>query len=108
MAVMALQNGAIWGSSASLLEFVAEKLEESGYFSRFEKNFDAIEAGWQHLDFSDLNEDEQNKFPYGCSFCNKRSKKRASGLILEKSRYSAGFIATLEELGRLVAGNNSK
>ncbi len=42
MAVMALQNGAIWDSSASLLEFVAEKLEESGYFSRFEKNFDAI------------------------------------------------------------------
>ena len=62
MAVMALQNGAIWGSSASLLEFVAGKLKESGYFSRFEKNFDAIEAGWQHLDFSDLNEDEQSKF----------------------------------------------
>jgi hypothetical protein len=107
MAVMALQNGAIWGSSASLLEFVAGKLKESGYFSRFEKNFDAIEAGWQHLDFSDLNEDEQSKFRMVVrSVINE--VKSAPADYSGKPRYSAGFIATLEELGRLVAGNNSK
>lgn len=107
MAVMGLRNGAIWGSSASLLAFVAEKLKESGYFSRFERNFDAIEAGWQHLDFSELNEDEQSKFRAVVRSIVSEVKSAPADSSGEPA-YSTGFITTLEELERLVAGESSK
>jgi len=105
MAVIRVRDGVVWGGAASILAFIAERMQESGSFSRLNKDFDAIKAGWQHLDLSDLNEREREELRGVIASLVADAKKVGTNSGSEP--HSAGFLARLEELQQLVCGHNS-
>jgi hypothetical protein len=60
MAAIKMTDKDAWVGAASVLAFIAERLQSSARFQRLQKNFDAIEAGWQYLDLSTLDERERD------------------------------------------------
>jgi hypothetical protein len=107
MAVIAIGPDKIWGGSASVLRLIAERLDASGRFQRHKSSFDEIEAGWQDLDFSDLDETER-----------KALAEVATALVAEVKAAGAdafggpehfpGLVARLEEFEQLACGADTE
>lgn len=59
MAVIMITDRQTWYGSASILKFIAEKLDASGLFPAYRQRFLNVEAGWQALDISGMSAEER-------------------------------------------------
>jgi hypothetical protein len=107
MAVISIRDGVVWGAAADVLRSVTKRLHESGCFPRFRDDFAAIEAGWQHLDLSDLDKNERHNLRRVVSLMVADVKKAGPGMLADPKSFPA-FLARLEELEQLVTGDSSE
>jgi hypothetical protein len=107
MAVISIKDGVVWGAAADVLRSVAKRLHESGCFPRLRKDFAAVEAGWQHLDLSDLDKTERDNLRRLVSQMISDVKKAGPDALADPEFFPA-FLARLEELDQLVSGDRSE
>jgi hypothetical protein len=102
MAAIRLREENVWGSSASLLAFVSKRLKESGRFPGLKEQFDAVEAGWQYLNLSNLSNNEREDLKMVISSLLNEVKAAGPDAFGGPTHFP-GFLSRLEELEALVA-----
>jgi hypothetical protein len=107
MAVLAIGPDKIWGGSASVLRFIAEKLEASGRFPRHKSSFDDVEAGWQDLDFSDLDDAEREALAEVAAAL-VAEVKTAGADAYGGPEHFPGLLARLEDFELLACGEGAE
>ncbi len=100
MAAIARTDTRIWHGSSGVLTVISERLEASGEFPRYRRQFQDIIEGWQTLDIRDMNAEEIAKFR--AIVLRLMSEVRAKGPAHYGEVTFKGFLARLTELEALL------
>jgi hypothetical protein len=102
MASISITEGKGWVGAAWVLRSIARRLRQYGHFPSLARGFEAVDAGVQYLDLTELDESERAEVRRIAPLI-VTDVKRAGPNILSDPKFYPCFVAAFEEFEQVVA-----